>query len=58
VSEQKHGRLTPKGTPPQPTRLSTKHKRPEYGRELMARAAERRKKRPLRPSAKWEAQNR
>lgn len=34
--------LTPKGTPPGQVRLSTKRKRPEYGLELMAKAAARR----------------
>jgi hypothetical protein len=37
--------MTPKGTPPQPTRRSTKNRRPEHGRELMARAAARRARR-------------
>lgn len=41
---------TPKGTPPQPARLSTKHKRVRYGQELIAKAAVRRARRPARPA--------
>jgi hypothetical protein len=36
---------TPKGTKPQPTRVSTKHKRAAYGLELKARADARRARR-------------
>ncbi len=38
---------TPKGTPPLETRRSTKHKRPSYGRELIAKAQARRIRRTL-----------
>lgn len=42
---KKTSKLTPKGTPSQPVRLNTKHKRVEYGAFLIARASERRVKR-------------
>lgn len=42
---QSNQKLTPKGTPPQPVRLRTKHKRPEYGRYLMSTAQARRDRR-------------
>lgn len=35
-------KLTPPGTPPNETRLNTKHKRPAYGQELVEKAAARR----------------
>ena len=54
---KKARKLTPPGTPPNPTRRNTKHKRPEHGLELMARAVARRKTRPERHSAKWLAAN-
>lgn len=38
---------TPPGTPPQPVRRATKHKRVEYGRELQEKAAARRARRAL-----------
>ena len=40
-----HQSRTPRGTPPQPTRRATKHKRVEYGKFLIARAAARRARR-------------
>ena len=39
-----------KGTNPNPMRVATKHKRVAYGKELLAKAIERRKRRPARPS--------
>lgn len=40
--------LTPKGTQPQPTRVTTKHRRRSYGEFLQARAEFRRARRKAR----------
>lgn len=45
------GQKTQPGTPPQPMRRNTKHKRPEYGAELMAKAAARRARRTAKKAA-------
>lgn len=44
---------TRKGSAPQPKRLSTKHKRLEYGLLLQSRAARRREGRPIRDAKGW-----
>lgn len=43
-----HGVKTPKGTPPRPMRRAAKHKTATYGSWLIAKANERRKRRPAR----------
>ena len=43
-----YGKNTPPGTPPQPTRRSSKRRHVGYGAELMAKAAARRERRAAR----------